>query len=180
MAESELSTVARPYARAAFSYALDQSGGLADWSRIFQLLAASINEEVVLAALDNPLSTRADKTNLLVSLVKDELSNEARNFISLLAEYGRLSLIPIVAEQFELLKSNHEKTLEVSVTSAFELSEENKRVLTDTLNKKLQRDINLDTEVDRLLIGGVLIRTQDTVIDDTIRGRLDKLAQALA
>ena len=79
-----------------------------------------------------------------------------------------------------MLKSNHEKTLDVSVTSAFELSQENKRVLTDTLNKKLQRDINLDTEVDRLLIGGVLIRTQDTVIDDTIRGRLDKLAQALA
>ena len=180
MGEAELSTVARPYARAAFSYALDEAGGLAEWSRMLQLLAAVVNESVVQAALDDPLLSTEDETRLLVSLMSDELSEQGRNFIVVLAEYGRLALIPTVVEQFEVLKANHEKTLDVSVTSAFEVSEDNQQKLAEALHKRLQRDINIETEVDQSLIGGVLIRAEDTVIDDTVRGRLERLAQALS
>ena len=179
MGEAELSTVARPYARAAFSYALDEAGGLAKWSRMLQLLAAVVSESVVQAALDDPLLSTEDETSLLVSLMSDELSAQGRNFIVVLSEYNRLALIPTVAEQFEVLKANHEKTLDVSVTSAFEVSEDNQQKLAEALHKRLQRDINIETEVDQSLIGGVLIRAEDTVIDDTVRGRLERLAQAL-
>ena len=179
MAEAEPSTVARPYARAAFSYALDQAEDLAEWSRMLQLLAAVVNESVVQAALDDPLLSTEDETRLLVNLMSDELSEQGRNFIVVLSEYDRLALIPTVAEQFEVLKANHEKTLDVSVSSAFEVSADNQQKLAEALHKRLQRDINIETEVDQSLIGGVLIRTEDTVIDDTVRGRLERLAQAL-
>ena len=179
MAEAELSTVARPYARAAFSFALDQDGGLAHWSRMLQLLSAAVNESIVQAALDDPLLTMDDKMSFLFDLMGDDLSDQGRNFIGVLAEYDRLALIATVAEQFEVLKANHEKTLDVSVTSAYEVSEDDQQRLSDALSGKLQRDINVETDVDESLIGGVLIRAEDTVIDDTVRGRLTRLAQAL-
>ena len=179
MAGAELSTVARPYARAAFSYALDQAGGLDKWSTMLRILAAVINESAVQSMLDDPLLTIENQTHLLVSLMDDDLSPEGRNFIGVLAEYNRLALIPNVTEQFELLKANHEKILDVAVTSAFEVSEENELALVEALTKRLQRDINIKTEVDKSLIGGVLIRAEDMVIDDTLRGRLERLAQAL-
>ena len=179
MAEAELSTVARPYARAAFSFALDQDGGLAHWSRMLQLLSAAVNESIVQAALDDPLLTMDDKTSFLFDLMGDDLSDQGRNFIGVLAEYDRLALIATGAEQFEVLKANHEKTLDVSVTSAYEVSEDDRQRLSDALSGKLQRDINVETDVDESLIGGVLIRAEDTVIDDTVRGRLTRLAQAL-
>ena len=179
MAEAELSTVARPYARAAFSFALDQDGGLARWSRMLQLLSAAVNESIVQAALDDPLLTMDDKTSFLFNLMGDDLSGQGRNFIGVLAEYDRLTLIATVAKQFEVLKANHEKTLDVSVTSAYEVSEDDQQRLSDALSGKLQRDINVETDVDESLIGGVLIRAEDTVIDDTVRGRLIRLAQAL-
>lgn len=180
MAEAELPTVARPYARAAFSYALDQDGGLASWSRMLQLLAAAVNEPTVQTALDDPLLTTDDETRLLDQLMGDDLSTEGRNFIGVLAEYDRLALIPTITEQFELLKANHEKTLDVSVTSAYDVSDGERQSLSEALKNKLQRDINLATETDESLIGGVFIKAEDTVIDDTVRGRLDRLSHALS
>lgn len=143
------------------------------------MLSAAIAESAVQQALDNPLLTNEDETQLLLQLMGDDLSEDGRNFVGVLSEYGRLALIPTISLQFELLKSNHEKTLDVEITSAFDVSDEQQNQLADALRTKLQRDINIETEVDQSLIGGVVIRTEDTVIDDSVRGRLAKLSQAL-
>jgi len=180
MAEAELTTIARPYARAAFSFALDKDSGLANWSRMLGLLAAAVAEPVVQDALDNPLLTTESETNLLFQLLGDDLNQDGRNFLGVLAEYNRLSLIPTISEMFELLKANHEKTMEVQVTSAFEVSESEQAALSGALHKMLQREISLETEVDKSLIGGVIVKTEDTVIDDSVKGRLDKLSHALS
>jgi len=79
-----------------------------------------------------------------------------------------------------LLKANHEKTMDVAVTSAFEVSDQQKTDLAAALQRMLQRDINIETEVDKSLIGGVVIRAEDTVIDDSVKGRLAKLSQVLS
>jgi F-type H+-transporting ATPase subunit delta len=100
--------------------------------------------------------------------------------VSVLAEYGRLALLPTIAELFELLKANHEKTMDVEVTSAFEVSDQEKIELGAALQRMLQRDINIETEVDKLLIGGVIIRAEDMVIDDSVKGRLEKLSLVLS
>lgn len=179
MAEAELSTIARPYARAAFSYALDQTDGLLTWSRMLKSLGTTMAQPAVGDALDSPLLTTEDETALLVQLMADELNSEAENFIGVLAEYGRLALLPTISEMFEWLKANHEKTMEVEVVSAFEVSEQEKSQLGSALQRLLQRDIVLETTVDKALIGGVVIKAEDTVIDDSVRGKLAKLSQAL-
>ncbi len=180
MAEAELTTIARPYARAAFSHALDHEGGLGTWSRMLGLLAAAVAEPVVQDALDNPLLTTESEMDLLFQLMGDDLNQDGKNFVGVLAEYNRLALIPTISETFELLKSNHEKTMEVQVTSAYEVSDSEQAALSGALNKMLQREINLETEVDQSLIGGVIVKTEDTVIDDSVKGRLEKLSHALS
>lgn len=179
MAEAELSTIARPYARAAFSHALDQADGLAGWSRMLQLLSAALEQPVVQEALDDPRLTTNDEKALLMQIMADDLSEDGGNFVGVLAEYNRLALLPTISTQFELLKHNHEKTLDVTVTSAFEVSSDEQDSLASALREKLKRDINIDTEVDTALIGGVVIRAEDTVIDDSVKGRLARLSQAL-
>ncbi len=179
MAEAELPTIARPYARAAFSRGLDQPDGLGVWSRMLSLLAAAVSEPLVEEALDNPTLTTEDETRLLLELMGDDINQDGQNFVNVLAEYGRLALLPTIAELFELLKANHEKTMTVEVTSAFDVSEQQKTELASALNRMLQRDINVETEVDKSLIGGVVIRAEDTVIDDSVKGRLAKLSQVL-
>ena len=180
MAEAELATIARPYARAAFSHALVREGGLASWSRMLGLLAAAVAEPIVQDALDNPRLTTEDETGLLLRLLGDDLDRDGRNFIGVLAEYNRLALMPTISEMFELLKANHEKTMEVQITSAYEVSESEQTALSGALQKMLQRKISLDTEVDGSLIGGVIVKAEDTVIDDSVRGRLEKLSHALS
>ena len=115
MAEAELATIARPYARAAFSYALDKDAGLAVWSRMLQLLSAAVSESLVKAALDNPGLSGEDEANLLIDILGEEVTNEGQNFLNVLAGYDRVALLPEIAAMYELLKANHEKTMDVFV-----------------------------------------------------------------
>lgn len=179
MAEAEVSTVARPYARAVFASALDEDGGLGTWSQMLTMLKAVISDANVSAMLDDPLLTLAQQKALITDLMGDDLSERGSNFIDVMAENDRLALIPTVADMFEQLKAAHEKTVEVEVQSAFEVSDEDRDKLGDALKRKLQRDVNIQTKVDESLIGGVLIKADDTVIDDSVRGRLGRLSQVL-
>lgn len=179
MAEAELSTVARPYARAAFSQALNEASGLETWSRMLKMLAATVQQPAVAAVLDKPSMTTEQETQFLLELLGEELNQYGQNFVAVLSEYGRTSLLSEISEMFELLKAHHEQTLDVEVVSAFEVSDNDQALLTSALKEKLQREINLSTEVDASLLGGVLIRAEDTVIDNSVRGKLDKLSHAL-
>lgn len=179
MAESELTTIARPYARAAFSKALDRADGMKHWSGMLGLLAFVVADNRVKILLDDPRLTAGGEAGLIVELCGDDLDDRGRNFVHLLAEYGRISLLPHIHTLYELLKANYEKTIDVEVTSAFEVSPEDITRLTEALNRMLQRDVNLAASVDKALIGGVVIRAEDTVIDNSIQGKLDKLNQAL-
>jgi F-type H+-transporting ATPase subunit delta len=180
MAEAENTTIARPYARAAFSVALDDASGLASWSHMLNLLSAAVIMAPVRQALDNPRLTTAQEATLLLEIMGEELSEQGKNFVSVLAEYGRITLLPTICELYELMKAHHEKTMDVSLTSAFELSDEDTEKLATALKKRLQRDIHFTAAVDKTLLGGVIIRTEDTVIDNSVRGKLQKLAQVLS
>ena len=124
MAESELATVARPYARAAFSTALDEAEGLGAWSRMLGLLGAAVSDPVIESLLDDPMRSGADAAATLTGLLSDDLSSTAVNFIGVLADYDRLMLLPTIATQYEVLKANHEKTIDVEVVSAYSMSEQ--------------------------------------------------------
>ena len=179
MAEAELTTIARPYARAAFSFALDQDKGLVHWSKALLLLAALVEDEKVKRLLDNPRLTAEAQARTLADVCGDDMDANTGNFVRLLADNDRIKLLPAVSGMFEQLKANYEKTMKVNVTSAYEVSEDEKSRLAKALQKMLQKEIELETQVDKSLIGGVVIKAEDTVIDNSVRGKLGKLTRAL-
>jgi F-type H+-transporting ATPase subunit delta len=180
MAEAELTTVARPYARAAFSQALDESEGLVVWGRMLALAAAAVNVDSVKTLLADPRLTTDQEAGVLLGLLGDDLSRTGRNFITLLARYGRITLLPHIATIYEQLRAQYEKTMDVSITSAFDVEAADKEKLTTALGRRLQREVTLTTAVDPTLLGGLIIRTDNTVIDNSVRGKLEKLSQALS
>ncbi|MCW8125392.1 F0F1 ATP synthase subunit delta [Microbulbifer halophilus] len=174
---AELSTLARPYAKAAFSYA-QQASDLKGWGALLATAAAVSQSEKVRELLDDPQLTSDQRTDKFLSICADDLSDSGANFIRLLAENHRLALLPEISELFDALKAQAEATLEVEVVSARALSDAQSQKLTEALAKKFEREVHLHNSVDESLLGGAVIRAGDTVIDGTVRGRLAKLAEA--
>lgn len=175
---AELTTLARPYAKAAFESA-DAAGELQKWSDMLSLAAAVAQQDGMIKALSSPTLTAAQKAQAFVDVCGEELSDTAKNLIKTLAGYQRLSLLPAIQELFELHKAQREKSVDVDVTTAFELTGELQEKLAKALSAKLDREVNLSTTVDAAILGGALVRAGDTVIDGSVRGRLAKLAEAM-
>lgn len=175
---AELSTLARPYAKAAFSYA-QQASDLDRWSAALATAAAVSQSEKVRELLDNPQLTSDERADKFLSVCSDDLSDSGKNFIRLLAENHRLTLLPEISALFEELKARAEATLDVDVISARPLSDAQAQQLTQSLTVKFEREVHLHSSVDESLLGGAIVRAGDTVIDGTVRGRLAKLAEAM-
>jgi|SRR5690606_2671701 F-type H+-transporting ATPase subunit delta len=175
---AELRTLARPYAKAVYEYA--RAGGTLDqWSSSLDLLSSVVSEGTVRKLLDSPELSTGQQAAAIADLCGDELDDKARNLVALLAEYRRLPLLPYIAQQYRLLKAQQEKAVDVELISAAELDDNQRQQFSQALSRRLDRRINISVAIDKSLIGGVVIRTGDTVIDGSIRGRLTKLAQAL-
>jgi F-type H+-transporting ATPase subunit delta len=175
---AELSTLARPYAKAAFEYAV-VANNLQGWSNSLKTAAAVSQEDKVLRLLSSPSYTSAEQAKQAIEICGEAINEKVGGFLLVLAENKRLRLLPQISKQFELLKANREKTIDVSVVSAVQLSDEQKNKLASALSAKLEREVNMEASVDASLIGGAVVRAGDTVIDGSICGRLNKLAQAL-
>lgn len=175
---AELSTLARPYARAAFEYARD-SGSLSQWAEQLATVSAVVSDKSLKAALSDPSLTAEQQARILTDVCGDALGDQARNFISVLAANKRLLLVPEISLLFAQYKANQEKSVDVEVISAFDLADEARDKLAQVLGKKLERQVKVRTSTDSNLLGGVLIRAGDLVIDGSVRGRLNKLAAAL-
>lgn len=175
---AELKTVARPYAKAAFEVAREQ-GKVTEWADMLSVLASVTVESKLKSALENPAFSTEEKANVLANVCAEETTEQGKAFLLTLAENKRLSLIPAISELFQQFKLNFEKAVDVEFTSAFELSTEQAQSLAASLSKKLDRTVNLTSETDASLIGGVVIRTGDLIIDGSVRGKLAKLAEAI-
>jgi len=175
---AELTTLARPYAKAAFQVALEESA-LDTWSKMLGVTAAVTSHESVRALLINPALSSEQAAQAFIDICGEELNEKGQNFVRLLAENKRIGLLPEVSMLFENLKAIQERSVDVEITTAFEISSDIAQKLADALKQRLQRDINLATSVDSALIGGAVIRAGDTVIDSSVRGKLTKLAESL-
>ena len=175
---AEVSTIARPYAKAAFECAADK-GMLTEWSSMLALMAVVSQTPEVRRLLDSPSLGYAEKAATFVDLCGEALSDAAKNFVEVLAEHKRLSVLAAIAANFEALKARLEQSLDVEITSAFELSDAQREKLKAALNSKWQKNISLQSRVDSSLIGGVVIRTGDMVIDGSLRGKLARLAESV-
>jgi F-type H+-transporting ATPase subunit delta len=175
---AELTTLARPYAKAAFEHAQAHQQ-LASWSAMLGLAAAVSQDDTMQRVLKAPRLTSTEKATTFVEVCGDKFDAQARNFISVVAENGRLDLLPEIAAEFELYKAEQERSVDVEVTSAFALSTEQQDKLTKVLSARLSREVRLHATEDASLIGGVVIRAGDLVIDGSVRGKIAKLAEAL-
>ena len=174
----ELSTLARPYAKAVFFAARDDDD-LAGWSRVLELVAAIVGDETLQPMLGHPRIDRQALAQVVIDVAGDGIGGPARNLIRVLAENGRLGLVPEIVNQYERLRAEAENRLEVSVIAAQPLSDSQRERLRETLVRRFGREIELSDEVDETLLGGAIVRAGDFVIDGSVRGRLRQLASEL-
>jgi F-type H+-transporting ATPase subunit delta len=175
---AELMTVARPYAKAAFEVAREQ-GQVAEWSNMLSVLARAASDKKFSRALSNPAFSAEEKATALADVCKEVTTPNGKAYLLSLAVNKRLSLLPAINELFTQFRLNYEKAVDVKVTSAFPLTTKQEQSLAASLGKKLDRTVNLSSDTDASLIGGVVIRTGDLIIDGSVRGKLAKLAEAI-
>jgi F-type H+-transporting ATPase subunit delta len=180
-------TIARPYAEAAFEVA-NETGDLAGWAAALDAAGALLADGQVAKFLGNPSLTDERRLQFLRELFKSAGKESAviaggddkgSNFLKLLLEYGRVGVLPEIAEHFDALKADVENTVDVTITSAAPVSEAQQKAFAKALKERLGRDVRLETQIDETLIGGAVIRAGDVVIDGSLRSRLTSLSNAL-
>lgn len=173
---SQTLTLARPYARAAFSIAKD-TGAFADWSDALGFAARVAADPHAARVLGHPVLTREQAVDLLSA---DSASGGFRDFLALLADNRRLTLLTEIAGLYEELRADAERIVKAKVTSASALPEGELDTIKSALRQRFGREVEVETAVDESLIGGAVIAAGDVVIDGSLRGKLSRLQSALA
>jgi F-type H+-transporting ATPase subunit delta len=175
---AELVTIARPYAEAIFALAKERDE-LSKWSDMLTLLVTVFDDPRIQAAIANPKVTKADIERLILAVCGEQVDANARNFIQLLVENGRLSAVAEIRRLFDLLKSEDEGIVEAQISSAFPLDGQELEKIVSLLSKRYQKNISPTVDVDSDLIGGITVQVGDKVWDASVRGRLQEMAAAL-
>ncbi len=175
---AERSTVARPYAKALFELALEQRQ-LDVWSEVLAIAAAAVRDERVRKLLTSPHVTPGQLADLVIDIAGGKLDAEGHTFFRVLAANRRLGFLPEIAAIYEKLKADQENTVDVTVTSAVALDEDQQQKFAAALSSRLKRNVRLQCEVDSTLLGGAILRADDLVIDGSLRGRLERLGAEL-
>jgi F-type H+-transporting ATPase subunit delta len=175
---AELTTIARPYAEAAFRLSLEQNA-LQHWSDMLGLIEAVVRDEQIATRIGDPNVDEQALESLILGTLGDRLDGAGRNFVQVLLQNGRLELVPQIRALYDELKREHEGVLEAKIISALPVGDDQVRPLLAALEKKYGRKVSAQVEVDPELIGGARIVVGDKVIDATVRGRLDIMAAAL-
>ncbi len=175
---SEAVTLARPYARAILALAADGSAREA-WSQRLETLAQIAAGPAARAAVRSPNVGDEVVVEVVEQLMGDALGSEGTNFIRLLLENERFLLLGEIASVYEALRAEVEGRIDVTVTSAAPIADEQLQQLATGLRRRLQRDVQLSTTVDESLLGGAIVRAGDLVIDGSVAGELQKLSHAL-
>ncbi len=174
---SEFVTVARPYAKAAFDFAVEHNS-VEGWQHMLAFAAEVADNEQMTELLSGALAPET-LSESFISICGEQLDANGQNLIRVMAENGRLKVLPDVLEQFIQLRAALEATIEVEVTSASTLSDTQLSKINAAMEKRLSRKVKLNCKIDKSVMAGVIIRAGDMVIDGSVRGRLDRLADVL-
>ncbi|MDT0630013.1 F0F1 ATP synthase subunit delta [Alteromonas sp. W364] len=174
---SELTTVARPYAKAAFDFAVETSD-IANWQEMLVFAGEVAKNDDIRNLLTGAYAS--DKlAEIFVGVCGEQLNTQGQNFVKVLAENNRLSALPDISTQFNAFKADYDKEIDVDVTSAIELSAKQLDSMSAALEKRLARKVKLICNVDPALVAGVIIKAGDTVIDGSVNSKLNRLSDAL-
>lgn len=174
----ERTTLARPYAEAAFRLAQERKA-LAGWSEMLKLASTVAADPQMSRLIDNPRVPRERFVEFFLDVCGKKLDKDGANFIRLLTENHRLRLLPEISALFEARRAEAELRVEAEVVSATAVSAEQLKTIAAALKQRLGRDVTLATHLDPSLVGGIVIRAGDLVIDGSVRGKLQALATHL-
>lgn len=172
------STIARPYASAAFKQAQEEND-LSGWSDMLAFLSGVVRDPLMSGVIVDPRVGVAKVTELMLSVAEGRLSRTGENFVRVLAENRRLDQLPAIGELFEQARAEFENRRMVEVVSAYEINDEQRADIQAAMSKRLGHAVDVIVRVDESLIGGAVLRVGDSVIDASMRGRLDELAATL-
>ncbi len=175
---AERATIARPYAKAAFEYALE-ANAFAAWSQGLESAAQIVADPSVAPLTKSPQWPAANLVSLITDVAGAKLDAGMQNFVRVLAENRRLLLLPEIAAHYEELRAAVENTLDVEVISAVALSDAQADKLKQALSTRFKRTVRMQNSVDSTLLGGAVVRAGDLVIDGSLKGRLERLATDL-
>ncbi|MFC0679735.1 F0F1 ATP synthase subunit delta [Lysobacter korlensis] len=173
---SEALTLARPYARAAFSLA-HEAGRQDHWTQALRFAASVAADPRVAPLISHPQFSAKDAAGLLAV---DDAEPTFGRFLELLANNHRLGLLPEIAGLFEQLRAEAEHIVKARVVSAAPMQPAELEAIRAALKRRFGREVDVETSVDESLIGGALIDAGDVVIDGSLRGKLERLQSALA
>lgn len=176
---AELATLARPYANAVFGLARER-GQLDRWARQLAVLAGLTQTPQVSALVESPALPDEAKGHQLAELAGADLDDAGGGLVHALAVNKRLPLLAEIRRQFDALKAEADKTLAVEITAATPLTDVDLERFEQALTQRFEQRVEMTSSVDPALLGGAVIRAGDTVFDGSVRGKLDKLAEALA
>lgn len=175
---AEKTTIARPYAQAILALAKEQNA-LQQWSDMLQYAAVVAADEEMAAIIDSPKLSSEQTAALFLDICGEKLNEHGKNMIRVLAENDRLDVLTEITALFEIERAQSEGSIEAQVVSAVELNDAQKSGITESLKKRLGRDVTLNCSVDASIVGGAIIRAGDVVIDGSVVSKLESLAHTL-
>ena len=175
---SEAKTIARPYATAVWRHAVaheEQSR----WAEMLAFMAAVIKDKTMAAIVADPRVAGNTLADLMLAICGKQLNSTAEALVRLLVENGKLGLVPAIAEVYNELATEAGGALQATLTTAYPIEQAFEKSIAAAMKKRLRRAVRFTTKIDKDLLGGVVIRAGDLVIDASLRGQLQALATQL-
>lgn len=179
---SDYTNIAHPYAKASFDFALGENK-LQEWHSMLSILVTVAEEETIAKQISSAEGVHTQQSeelvNLIIHVCQGLVDDHVINLIKVLAENGRLAVIRDLFNLFSDLKDEHERVIPVTVTSSELLTQDQVTSLTAALEKKLERQVEMKQVIDDTLVGGMVIKAGETVIDGSLNTSIDRLAHQL-
>jgi F-type H+-transporting ATPase subunit delta len=175
---SEQISLARPYAKAIFELARD-AGEYSQWSDQLELLAMIAQDAAMIEVINNPEVSEQQLAELIIDVGGDQLSEQGRNLVKLLAHNDRLMVVADINQQFLVLRDNAEQVIEAQLITAAEVDDAQKQNIETALSNRLGKKIKLEASVDESLIGGAIVRAGDWVVDGSVKAQLQDLVSVI-
>ena len=171
----ELKTIARPYALAVWRHAKTQ-GEQAAWSKMLGFMAAVVSDKAIAAILPNPRVAPDRLKQLMAAICDEHINDVASALVNLLIDNNKLVLMPDIANQFEQLQAQDSECIQAVLSTAYPLSADLEKAIAVAVQRRLGREVSFTVEVNKSLLGGVIIRAGDVIIDASMGGRIQALA----
>jgi F-type H+-transporting ATPase subunit delta len=174
---AEIATIARPYAEALFGASKQDPAATATW---LDVLAAVAADKQLLHFASSPKVTDQQVFDVMAGVAKGPLPDQAKNFLRTVIENGRLPALPAIAEQYRSLLNARSGSSDAIVYSAFPIDTQALNGVSEALEKRFGRKLNLSVQHQPELIGGVRVVVGDEVLDTSVKARLEQMKVALS